>query len=75
MLVYGDKNIVVIEKRCPFCGQRYTVSVPTDGFVKWQEGELIQIAMPDVPASSREFLISGICRDCQDKVFGTEEDE
>jgi len=73
MTLYADKDVTVIEKACPFCGERYTCSFPTDGYVKWMGGELIQKAMPTVPATSREWLISGMCPECQEKVFGEEE--
>ena len=69
MMVYGDKNIVVIEKKCPFCGQVTTITIPTEKYIKWQEGESIQKAMPNLSAVSRESLISGLCWDCQDKIF------
>lgn len=73
MMVYGDKDSVMVEKDCPFCGERYMGSFPTDGYTKWMGGELIQKAMPTVPATSREWLISGICPECQEKMFGEEE--
>ena len=72
-MIYGDKEMVLEEKACPFCGELWRCTYPTDGYVKWKNGELIQRAMPTVPAHSREFLISGICPTCQVKVFGEEE--
>lgn len=59
-----------VERVCPFCGIRSTVSVSTDGFKAWQNGELIQNAMPELNATAREFLISGMCRNCQADFFG-----
>lgn len=70
MITYLDKDVIVIEKTCPFCGKRCKCSFPSDGYGKWMMGELIQKAMPTVPATSREFLMSGICRECQEKIFG-----
>lgn len=70
MTLYADKNVTVIEKTCPFCGEWYMGSFPTDGYTKWMGGELIQKAMPTVSATSREWLISGMCPECQEKVFG-----
>ena len=70
MMIYGDKQTIVIAKACPFCGQRYEGCFDTPSFDAWQNGMLIQDAMPHVPATSREWLISGICPDCQEKVFG-----
>ena len=36
----------------------------------WQAGELIQNAMPNLDADSREQLISGTCPKCWDEMFG-----
>ena len=69
MTLYADKDVTVIEKTCPFCGERCRGSFPTDGYEKWIGGELIQKAMSTVPATSREWLITGICPECQEKVF------
>lgn len=74
MMVYGDNNYVVIEKKCPFCGQVTIINIPTEKYIKWQEGELIQNAMPNLTVFSRETLISGVCWDCQDKIFETEDE-
>jgi len=69
MTFFTDKDVTVT-KKCPFCGEGYMGSFPLDGYKKWRyEGELIQKAMPTVPATSREWLISGICPECQEKVF------
>lgn len=73
MIVYLDKDVIVVEKTCPFCNKRYEGSFPSEGYGKWMGGELIQNAMPTVPATSREWLISGICPECQDSIFGEEE--
>ena len=55
---------------CPICGVTYEVAVPAEGYMAWQSGELIQNAMPELSADERECLISGICLDCQKKIFG-----
>lgn len=55
---------------CRFCHARVRVAVPTTGFYNWQKGALIQNAMPEVSADSREFLISKICPACQKVIFG-----
>lgn len=44
--------------------------VPSEGFARWQAGEPIQRAMPEVPAEEREFLISGISPNGWHKAFG-----
>lgn len=70
MVIEANKDMVLVEKACPFCGELCQCTFPTDGYEKWMGGELIQRAMPTVPATSREWLISGMCPECQDKIFG-----
>ena len=70
-----SNTIVVVN--CPFCQKLAEVEVPFEGFMAWQSGELIQNAMPELSADSREQLISGTCPRCWDETFGVydEEDE
>ena len=70
--IMNDDNTTV-QIKCPFCGKVNEITVPTDDFMDWQCGELIQNAMPYLTPENREFLISGMCRECQDKIFGGEE--
>ena len=44
--------------------------VENDDYQSWQNGKLIQDAMPYLTISQRELLISGICGTCFDKMFG-----
>ena len=62
--------MIDIEITCPFCGAEHTVEVDLAQFEAWQNGKLIQRAMPDLTATEREQLISGLCPKCQAKVFG-----
>ena len=55
--------------RCPFCGLTHNVNVPFDGYLAWDNGELIQDAMPMLSAVEREQLISHFCPACQKKIF------
>jgi len=55
---------------CPFCGKDYAVDVNLAQYEAWQNGELIQNAMPDLTPVEREQLISGLCPKCQAKMFG-----
>ena len=61
--------------RCVFCGNVHYVDVNEDGYKAWVEGALIQNALPELSATEREQLISHICPDCQDSIFGVEDDE
>lgn len=71
VIIYQDELSTVVKERCPFCGEYNQVSVDTKGFNKWAfEGALIQDAMPSASEVTREFLISGMCPSCQEKIFG-----
>lgn len=58
---------------CPFCGKEHSVMVDMEGYLAWQEGDLVQNAMPHLSATEREQLISHLCPECQEKIFGGEE--
>ena len=45
---------------CPFCGTDNAVEVNLAQYEAWQNGELIQNAMPDLTPIEREQLISGL---------------
>ena len=55
---------------CPFCHSNHAVEVNLAQFEAWQNGELIQKAMPNLTSTEREQLISGICSKCQVEIFG-----
>jgi hypothetical protein len=59
---------------CPSCNKVSEVIAPVDGFRRWQAGEFIQDALPELSAEEREILISGICPECWDEMF-PEDDE
>ena len=63
-----------VSTTCPFCGEEHIVFVNEDDFNAWQNGELAQNAFPYLTADSREMLISGICPDCWNGMFGSGED-
>lgn len=64
----------VITNPCPFCGVMEMVDVPTDGWDRWQRGELIQLALPDLSIDIRELLISGTHLVCWDLHMNDDED-
>ena len=64
-----------VEVRCPFCGKTGLVEVDVKQYEAWQSGTLIQNAMPALSATQREMLITGMCEDCQNSIFGGESDD
>jgi hypothetical protein len=64
---------MTIAIKCVECGKVVEFEVDEVGLEAWYNGALIQQALPDLPASLREMLITEICPACFDKLF-TEED-
>lgn len=66
---------VTIASTCPFCGRTSMHVVDAAGFKAWQNGALIQNALPDLDADTREALISGVCASCWDATFPAEDED
>jgi len=54
---------------CSICKKDCWVRATPEQIERWKAGELIQRAMPNVPAAERELLISGVCNTCFDAMF------
>jgi hypothetical protein len=70
-------TIVVKTKPCCVCDQYEVWSLDRNAVTRWQEGEYIQNAFPDMSAGDREILISGTHPACWSKLFpeGEADDE
>ena len=74
---YGDNGVtqtLVITGPCVYCQQPQKVTVTAADAVKFQAGEHVQNCFPYITPGEREFLLSGICDTCWDKMF-LEDDE
>lgn len=67
--------MINVEIVCPFCGAEHAVEVNLAQFEAWENGELIQNAMPTLSATEREQLISHLCPKCQAEVFGSDDED
>ena len=74
MIIESEREVIImrmnVEIICPFCGAEHAVEVNLAQFEAWQNGELIQKAMPDLTPTEREQLISNLCPKCQAEMFG-----
>ena len=59
----------MVQVTCPFCGNVTLLPVNTEDFNAWQAGALIQDVMPYMEPAERETLISGLCDECQGRMF------
>ena len=67
------KTIVAVD--CIQCKETQHITVGTADLTNWENGELIQNAMPYLTAGQREILISGVCETCFDNMFAGEEED
>jgi len=65
----------LLEPVCRQCGTVVQITVLGPDYEKWEEGELIQNAMPYLSPGEREILISGTCGPCFEQMFGEGEDD
>lgn len=64
-----------ITKRCMCCRKFVRIEVLEEDYKKYVNGALIQNAFPNMRVADREFLISGICEDCQNDIFIEDDEE
>jgi hypothetical protein len=58
-----------VTKKCPFCANSTTIDVDEEGVFSFNAGMPLQSAFPNLDAFHREVFKTGICFDCQEKVF------
>lgn len=63
---------ITLSKQCPFCGKTFTKEFDEDvlnrGKILQSHGFLMQNAFPTLTPSEREFLMTGICDTCWNKM-------
>lgn len=55
--------------KCTVCRQWKTVEVDEKEFADWNNGTVIQKAMPNMSADDRELLMSQTCSKCFNAMF------
>lgn len=71
----GKRQTLRFDGPCIYCRKPQSVRVDAEAAMKFSEGMFAQDAFPELSPGEREFLISGICDKCWDKMFGEPEDE
>ena len=63
-----------ITRKSPFTGKETTLDIPVTQaqLTAWENGELIQNAMPNLSADHREFIKTGITPQEWNDTFGEE---
>lgn len=68
-------DYTIIPCECPRCHTITRVHTYTANWIAYQTGALAQDAFPDLNATEREAVISGLCPECQNLFFGFCEEE
>jgi hypothetical protein len=73
-MVQAVRSLEKQKVRCVSCLNIQTILVDMSDVRTWQEGELIQNAIPYLTAGERELMISGMCPICWNDTFSIEND-
>lgn len=65
---------IELKKACVCCHKFVTLNVKPADLVAYERGAHAQEAFPYLEPSQREVLISGVCPDCWNNMFGSEDD-
>lgn len=68
-------TIEVKTRPCCVCGKSEVKTLDRASVIRWQDGENIERAFPDMDAGERELLITGTHPDCWDTLFDEGEEE
>lgn len=63
------RGIARLDITCPYCGKQYSIRVDVRDLLSYYDGAYIQDVFPYDDSSSREHLVSGLCLECQEKLF------
>ena len=70
-----SNTIAVKTKTCSVCDEYELWVLDRVAVEKWQAGEYLERAFPNMSIEDREILISGTHAACWDKLFPGEEDD
>lgn len=62
---------MAFDLKCKSCYERHIILFDRDDYYAWKRGsKTIQDAFPYLSDGERELMLSGICSDCFDSMFG-----
>lgn len=67
--------MTIISKLCDECERSIDLEVHVNDYRKYLGGAFVQDAFPYLSEGDRELLISGICGECFDNMFGNFDEE
>ncbi|MEC2463396.1 hypothetical protein P9X10_00595 [Bacillus cereus] len=70
---FEDTDVEFVERVCRECHNQTDFKVSSRALKDWENGQLIQRAFPNMSAPDRELFRGGMCGDCWNKMFPSEE--
>jgi hypothetical protein len=70
-----DLGQLTVFKKCSITQKEFSVVVDHQCWKEWQDGKLIQDALPSLTPAEREFLMSGLTPAEREEAFLEEESE
>lgn len=70
----GNRQTLSFDGPCIYCKKAHHLKVDAEAAIKFRDGGYAQNCFPELTPGEREFLISGICSDCWDKMFKEDEE-
>jgi len=61
---------MIVDRTCPICRTKQSkeLDFTDEQYTHWRNGMVIQKAMPQLSVNDREFLMTGICNTCWEKM-------
>jgi hypothetical protein len=73
--VHNTDGTSTFSAKCRITNKSHSVTIPTFGYHLWQNGMLIQKAMPNVTPDDREFLQSKTSPEGWELLFSARDEE
>lgn len=64
-----NKKGIKVDLTCRECKKTETIQVNEVKFFHWRQGALIQNVFPELSVETREFMTTGYCPACQEKIY------
>lgn len=65
----GEPGVCTVSGKCLGCRSDVSFTAPEGAVMDWYFGAAVQDALPQLDADQREWLVSGVCGACFDRMW------
>lgn len=65
----GKPGMCTVSGKCLGCRSQVVFTAPEGAVMDWYFGAAVQDALPELDLDQREWLVSGICGGCFDRIW------